>query len=75
MGPRQNDEEKEGNERCELSVSLSKSDLAILNRFRGEMSPDEFLAAILRMLDSKAVSATPGWIFKPSGEKGGSVGD
>jgi len=45
-----------------LELRLSPSDFAILEKFRGDLSPDAFLSALLRMIDSGAVINTPDWV-------------
>jgi hypothetical protein len=45
-----------------LTLQLSKSDFAILEKFRGDLSPDAFISALLRMIDSGAVASTPDWV-------------
>lgn len=52
----------------ELLVRLSASDYAILEKFRGDLSPEAFISALLRMIDSGAVMNTPPWV-KPKEEK------
>jgi hypothetical protein len=42
-----------------LTVRLSESDYEILERFRGDLSPDAFMSALLRMIDTSAVVTTP----------------
>ncbi len=49
-------------EEKELVLRLSHSDFKILEKFRGELSPDAFISALLRMIDSGAVGNTPGWV-------------
>jgi hypothetical protein len=46
----------------ELQLRLSASDFAILEKFRGELSPEAFISALLRMIDSGAVMNTPAWV-------------
>ena len=45
-----------------LVLRLSDSDFVILEKFRGELSPDAFISALLRMIDSGAVVNTPEWV-------------
>lgn len=45
-----------------VTVRLSPSDFAILERFRGEMSTDAFFSVLLRMIDSGAVVNKPQWV-------------
>jgi hypothetical protein len=52
----------------QLELRLSASDFAILEKFRGDLSPDAFISALLRMIDSGAVMNTPAWV-KPKKEK------
>ena len=49
-------------EHQELVLRLSGSDFKILEKFRGELSPDAFISALLRMIDSGAVVSTPDWV-------------
>jgi hypothetical protein len=46
----------------ELILRLSASDFIILEKFRGELSPDAFISALLRMIDSGAVVNKPDWV-------------
>ena len=46
----------------DLVLRLSASDFAILEKFRGELSSDAFISALLRMIDSGAVVNKPGWV-------------
>lgn len=45
-----------------FTVQLSESDCEILEKFRGDLSPDAFFSALLRMIDSGAVANTPDWL-------------
>ncbi len=45
-----------------LTLHLTEEDYAILEKFRGELSHDSFVSALLRMLDSGAVKDTPEWV-------------
>ena len=49
-------------EHREVILRLSAADFAILEKFRGELSPDAFISALLRMIDSGAVVSKPGWV-------------
>jgi len=49
-------------EQKELVLRLSASDYAILEKFRAELSPDAFISALLRMIDSGAVVNKPDWV-------------
>ncbi len=49
-------------EHKELVLRLSASDFAILEKFRGELRPDAFISALLRMIDSGAVVNKPEWV-------------
>ena len=51
-----------GGEHRDLVLRLSSSDYKILEKFRGELSPDAFISALLRMIDSGAVVNTPEWV-------------
>jgi hypothetical protein len=52
-----------------IELRLSKADSMILEKFRGDLSPEDFFKVVLRMLDSGAVSEIPPWIRpKPLGE-------
>jgi hypothetical protein len=46
----------------DIVVRLSSSDHAILEKFRGDLSADAFLSAVLRMIESGAVRAKPDWV-------------
>jgi hypothetical protein len=52
----------------ELMLHLSASDYAILEKFRGDLTPEAFISALLRMIDSGAVMNTPPWV-KPKEDK------
>jgi hypothetical protein len=52
--------EAEGGHR-ELVLRLSPADFLILEKFRGDLTPDAFISALLRMIDSGAVVPTPDW--------------
>ena len=45
-----------------LVLQLSELDFAILEKFRGELSPEAFISALLRMIDSGAVVNKPEWV-------------
>ena len=47
-----------------ISIRLAAQDLEIMEKYRGELSVDAFLSALLRMIDSGAVLNTPDWIKK-----------
>jgi hypothetical protein len=49
-------------EHKELVLRLSASDFTILEKFRGELSPDAFISALLRMIESGAVVNKPEWV-------------
>ena len=49
-------------EQKELVLRLSQTDFRILEKFRGELSPDAFISALLRMIDSGAVVNKPEWV-------------
>jgi hypothetical protein len=49
-------------EHKDLVLRLSASDFTILEKFRGELSPDAFISALLRMIDSGAVVNKPDWV-------------
>ena len=49
-------------EHRDLVLRLSDSDHKILEKFRGELTPDAFFSALLRMIDSGAVVNTPDWM-------------
>ena len=49
-------------EHREVVLRLSASDFAILEKFRGELTPDAFVSALLRMIDSGAVVSKPDWV-------------
>jgi hypothetical protein len=49
-------------EHRELVLRLSDSDFKILEKFRGELTPDAFVSALLRMIDSGAVVSKPEWV-------------
>jgi hypothetical protein len=55
-------------ENTELLLRLSASDYAILEKFRGDLTPEAFISALLRMIDSGAVMNTPPWV-KPKEDK------
>jgi hypothetical protein len=46
----------------DIAVRLSHGDFQILEKFRGDLSPDAFFSALLRMIDSGAVMPTPEWV-------------
>jgi len=48
-----------------VTLRLSTRDLAILDRFRGELSREAFITVLLRMIDSGAVSRPPETLTKP----------
>jgi hypothetical protein len=45
-----------------ISLRLCPKDFEILERFRGELSHDAFVSALLRMIDSGAVLTKPDWV-------------
>ncbi len=45
-----------------IVVRLVQSDFEILERFRGEMTPEAFISVLLRMIDSGAVVTKPQWV-------------
>jgi hypothetical protein len=45
-----------------ISISLTASDLKILDKFRGELSQETFISALLRMIDSGSIQSTPDWV-------------
>jgi len=47
-----------------ISIRLTAQDRAIMEKYRGELSIDAFLSALLRMIDSGAVLDTPEWVKK-----------
>ncbi len=49
-------------EHREIVLRLSQADFRILEKFRGELSPDAFISALLRMIDSGAVVNKPEWV-------------
>jgi hypothetical protein len=53
--------ESSGDKR-DVLIRLSPSDFDILEKFRGELSPDAFISALLRMIDSGAVMSKPDWV-------------
>jgi hypothetical protein len=50
------------NQHEDLVLRLSQADFKILDKFRGELSPDAFISALLRMIDSGAVVNKPEWV-------------
>lgn len=46
----------------DITFRLSESDYEILEKFRGDLSPDAFISALLRMIDTGAVVNTPDWL-------------
>jgi len=51
-----------GEQHKAVVIRLSRSDFDILEKFRGELSPDAFVSALLRMIDSGAVMSKPEWV-------------
>jgi hypothetical protein len=49
-------------EHKEVTLRLSAADFTILEKFRGELTPDAFISALLRMIDSGAVVSKPEWV-------------
>jgi hypothetical protein len=49
-----------------ITLQLSQGDLAILDGFRGHLTRDAFISALLRMIDTGAVSKTPEHVKKKS---------
>lgn len=49
-----------------ITLQLSRGDLAILDGFRGDLTRDAFVSALLRMIESGAVSKTPAKVKKKS---------
>jgi hypothetical protein len=47
-----------------LQICLKEDDLQILDKYRGELTRDAFLSALLQMVESGAVSKTPDWVQK-----------
>lgn len=47
-----------------LEIHLTTGDFQILEKYRGELTPDAFIASLLRMIDGGTVSGTPGWVKK-----------
>jgi len=45
-----------------IKIRLSADDLQIVEKFRGQLSPEAFILALLRMIDSGVVSSTPDWV-------------
>ena len=45
-----------------MVLRLSGADFGILEKFRGDLSPDAFFSALLRMIDSGAVINKPDWV-------------
>jgi hypothetical protein len=45
-----------------LVIRLCGDDFAILEKFRGDLSPEAFFSALLRMIDSGAVMNKPEWV-------------
>jgi hypothetical protein len=45
-----------------VSLRLTGNDFQILEKFRGELSHDAFISALLRMIDSSAVMTKPEWV-------------
>jgi hypothetical protein len=44
---------------CVLVLRLTSTDLAILNHFRGELPPSDFISLLLRIIDSGRVITNP----------------
>jgi len=42
-----------------LTLTLAEDDLSILDKFRGELTRDAFIAVLLRIIETGAVSQTP----------------
>ena len=49
-------------EHKDVVLKLSARDFNILEKFRGELTPDAFISALLRMIDSGAVMNKPEWV-------------
>ncbi len=47
-----------------LLVRLNPGDIEILDKYRGDLTRDAFMAVLLRMIDSGAVSQTPNQVKK-----------
>jgi hypothetical protein len=45
-----------------IALHLSESDHEILEKFRGDLTADAFISALLRMIDSGVVRNTPDWV-------------
>jgi hypothetical protein len=45
-----------------IVIHLDPVDFQIFEKYRGDLSPDAFMSALLRMIDTGAVRDTPGWI-------------
>ncbi len=45
-----------------IVLRLSGNDFEILEKFRGDLSPEAFFSALLRMIDSGAVMNKPEWV-------------
>jgi len=52
----------ETSEPKDLVLRLSACDFEILEKFRGDLTPDAFISALLRMIDSGAVMNKPEWV-------------
>jgi len=50
---------KPSSKKVGVSLFLSEDAVAIMNRLRGDMSPDEFIDLLIRMVDSGAVGPVP----------------
>ena len=51
-----------GSDAKTISIRLATKDVEILDKYRGELSVDAFLSALLRMIDSGVVLNTPEWV-------------
>lgn len=47
-----------------MTIRLPAKDVEILEKYRGELSVDAFVSALLRMIESGAVGNTPDWVKK-----------
>jgi hypothetical protein len=45
-----------------LVIHLNTIDFEIFEKYRGDLTPDAFMSALLRMIDTGAVRDKPSWI-------------
>jgi hypothetical protein len=55
--------------KTKFEVWLEPNEVEILQKYRGDLSPEAFITVLIRILDSGAVSDIPDWVRQASGPK------